>query len=1368
MSSFSSFSGRPDTSVPASSSLSLTSAPSDANANDPSSETQDAGAPFVPNIFDLVYLAQRAELSVARPVMQLFLGAQAIDQSTYLGQGASFEVSSKRVPKSEGMVYETKTLGLTLSTRQGQYDERVLVYKTAKIAFNELGEPLAKDRRAMDSVLMEMYALIHPPLYKHRNIVTLLALGWGSNPYNPSYRLPVIVTEYADHGNLAALQAKETLGSDTKLNLSLDIGRGLQILHRCGIIHGDVKSENILVFSDPQKKYVAKLGDFGFSVVGQASADPVRIGGTNPWRAPETTAAVPRHLLAQTDVYSFGLTIWRIAMDGMNPFHILRGDSHTEISLTAEIERLKHQDLLKEKADLDAWYPAWVLSSMDKLAGGSLPDMTKVVQLVQQVQTLLTGGSMDIVQAINFIKYIFWILHQHGMASTPIYGQIRQAVLTAALSDPFYGKVAAALKQCVLRNPPNRNLEGAMSALTPSTDAEQDAGQVDGDILLRRSFDHHLMSWQAVRELQPSVQTFLFQRSRARADSNASRNRINPPECFVLGSFYLNGYGTQPDFAEARRLILHAARNGHEVSQAYAWRIAKISGAELATDEQLLKMMETRAFSGSRAALQDLSLIAPEKVERVKKLLKLGLAGVGASFWDDDLIHGFTFPQWMNTFNNTAMLVKNFSNLRAIADYRVNKRGDRILHMAASCGQPQAIEALLDNFPALTVNQLNDTGETPLLSACRSGHREVVSLLIERGADPTIVTSSKESPLHWLISFEEDEVGEVGEALVSKGANRRLLTTQGLNYSNFPSGVDSDNLPPGTPLTWAVHHDRPDIIKFLIRAAGTAGICVDKAANQPSPMEWAAHYHHRECLEAMISAMKEEKLGFTYLHFLQSAVHSADVFSMVLRNGIAYVDRFKDTMTYLLEETHPASFATGIGSFGHTLLYYAVSEAHDLAAEYLLAPETEQLLQTGWERVKETAKDDADIPIRRYGVFSREHVNIPCGDEQRTPLLECVRWNRRSLFELLISNGAEVTARSRNPFDNTQTNWSALHTFAHAGHDTDISLAARIIEAGVPADAPVEGSDNVDLETPLLVAVKNNAFKLAEVLLRHGANPNAKCVSSGLIALEYPTTILGHIAASTARESASRLRFILTQCPAIVDEGAETSRQIDMIVEPERAMTALHRAAWAFQGVSDRLPGGTSAPEAVKRGQYDFSQNREIMVELLQHFGGNKDYLNARTGDALLRRTALHLAVDSVNVRAVELLLEHETVDASIKDANGQTALDVAREAGRHFGVKCDGPCEQLPIPGRRWHCIVCPDHDLCDVCYRALEGKSTEHEFREVSLSETCADISAKSKRQWVISEEITGLAEIIDFLQARQTLQGMREAFHGLDVSD
>lgn len=51
--------------------------------------------------------------------------------------------------------------------------------------------------------------------------------------------------------------------------LCLDVGSGLQVdvIHLCGLNHGDLKSLNALVFpASGLVSYVAKLADFGFSI----------------------------------------------------------------------------------------------------------------------------------------------------------------------------------------------------------------------------------------------------------------------------------------------------------------------------------------------------------------------------------------------------------------------------------------------------------------------------------------------------------------------------------------------------------------------------------------------------------------------------------------------------------------------------------------------------------------------------------------------------------------------------------------------------------------------------------------------------------------------------------------------------------------------------------------------------------------------------------------------------------------------------------------------------------------------------------------------------------------------------------------------
>jgi Protein kinase domain len=290
------------TSVPASSEGTPITSPE-------TSATTETGedAPFVPNVFDFVTLAGRAKRTISSTIPLLLLEPQAVDSSTHIGDGASFAVSRRAVPKGEEREHETQMGGLTITTRNPpQVRPEFLVYKTARMAFTDLGDPVTADRRAMYSVMMEIYALGHPPLVNHPNIVNLLEIAWGSNPFEPTHRLPVIVLEYADRGSLAALQGKQDLPTHVRLSLCLDVAQGLDILHRCGIIHGDMKAENVLIFSHLEKKYIAKIADFGFSVVGEAAAFAMHLAGTRPWKAPETTGPVQRDQLKLTDVYSYG------------------------------------------------------------------------------------------------------------------------------------------------------------------------------------------------------------------------------------------------------------------------------------------------------------------------------------------------------------------------------------------------------------------------------------------------------------------------------------------------------------------------------------------------------------------------------------------------------------------------------------------------------------------------------------------------------------------------------------------------------------------------------------------------------------------------------------------------------------------------------------------------------------------------------------------------------------------------------------------------------------------------------------------------------------------------------------------------------
>ncbi|KAL4783729.1 hypothetical protein BJX76DRAFT_357750 [Aspergillus varians] len=179
---------------------------------------------------------------------------------------------------------------------------------------------------AMD-VVREIRVLTHEPIQRHPNIVSLLDFEWLFWPGEEPSISPVLCLESSEIGDLANFQRANPLHYDAKRKIFLDAAKGLAALHDSGIVHGDIKSENVLIHRD-EGVYQAKLCDFGFAVfLADVKEDKARLlGGTYPWNAPEFRRELPcpRHILKLTDVYSLGLLLWRVLLDGDNPFkHVL-------------------------------------------------------------------------------------------------------------------------------------------------------------------------------------------------------------------------------------------------------------------------------------------------------------------------------------------------------------------------------------------------------------------------------------------------------------------------------------------------------------------------------------------------------------------------------------------------------------------------------------------------------------------------------------------------------------------------------------------------------------------------------------------------------------------------------------------------------------------------------------------------------------------------------------------------------------------------------------------------------------------------------------------------------------------------------------
>jgi serine/threonine-protein kinase len=94
------------------------------------------------------------------------------------------------------------------------------------------------------------------------------------------------------------------------------VAEALRYVHDSGIIHGDIKSENILLNRSQDRRRIAKLLDFGLARP-EAVPGLARIEGTPQYLAPERIHKRPAS--AQSDIYALGILFWECLV-GHLPF----------------------------------------------------------------------------------------------------------------------------------------------------------------------------------------------------------------------------------------------------------------------------------------------------------------------------------------------------------------------------------------------------------------------------------------------------------------------------------------------------------------------------------------------------------------------------------------------------------------------------------------------------------------------------------------------------------------------------------------------------------------------------------------------------------------------------------------------------------------------------------------------------------------------------------------------------------------------------------------------------------------------------------------------------------------------------------------
>lgn len=139
------------------------------------------------------------------------------------------------------------------------------------------------------------------------NIVGVYAFGESAGQ-------PYLVMELVQPDSLDRMMERGPVHAQTALDVGRQVAQGLRAAAEHGLVHGDVKPENILI----NEAHEAKLADFGIAALaGAKAAANNEVWGTPYYIAPETLRRQKVDLRA--DIYSLGATLYH-AIAGVPPF----------------------------------------------------------------------------------------------------------------------------------------------------------------------------------------------------------------------------------------------------------------------------------------------------------------------------------------------------------------------------------------------------------------------------------------------------------------------------------------------------------------------------------------------------------------------------------------------------------------------------------------------------------------------------------------------------------------------------------------------------------------------------------------------------------------------------------------------------------------------------------------------------------------------------------------------------------------------------------------------------------------------------------------------------------------------------------------
>ncbi len=210
------------------------------------------------------------------------------------------------------------------------------------------------------------------------------------------------------------LARRPLVGLEEGRNITIKLSRGIAALHRAGIVHRDIKPDNIILESEGSLKLI----DLGVvRVPGLEDFPPEDIPGTVAYMAPEMFAGEPGNVA--TDIYALGVTMFR-AFTGQYPYD--------NLDAVSPPRRTRPIALAELRPDLPAWLqaalgraiavdPAERFRDVLEFAAEMEEGPVRAPMTVRRPQTLYERSPVQFWQGVSALLAIAliasWLRHWH-------------------------------------------------------------------------------------------------------------------------------------------------------------------------------------------------------------------------------------------------------------------------------------------------------------------------------------------------------------------------------------------------------------------------------------------------------------------------------------------------------------------------------------------------------------------------------------------------------------------------------------------------------------------------------------------------------------------------------------------------------------------------------------------------------------------------------------------------------------------------------------------------------------------------------------------------------------------------------------------